>query len=186
VKPRNFEVSSEVFGLDTERILGALARHGVDYVLVGGLAALAHGSTIATADADVLPSTAPENLERLLDALEELEAMILVGERRLAMEAGQVWEATELNTKGADAIVGAEAWHFTTSAGPLDVVVSVTGVGAFDVVAARSEQRGVFDVRIQVAAIEDLIASKEATGRPKDEAILRELREIREGADGPT
>jgi hypothetical protein len=183
VKSRTFEVSNEVAGLDTERILGVLARHGVDYVLIGGLAALAHGSTIATADADVLPRQDLANLECLLDALEELEARILVSER-VAMEAGEVLKVSELKSKGAGAIPAADAWHFTTSAGPIDVVASATGVGAFDVIVANAEERGVFSVRIRIAAIDDLIASKEAMRRPKDEAILRELREIREGAEG--
>lgn len=182
MKPRSFASSSEIFGLDTERVLVALARHGVDYVLVGGLAALAHGSTIATADVDVLPRTDLDNLEHLLDALEELDARILVSDKRQAMEAGETWEVIELNTQGAMAITTADAWHFTTSAGPIDVVVSVTGVGRFDAHIGRADERAVFGLRIRVASIDDLVASKEATQRPKDEAILRELRELRGNA----
>ncbi len=110
-----------------------LASHCVDYVLVAGLAALAHGSTIATADADVVPRVDAANLERLLDAIEELNAAILIGERRKVMEFGDhPWEAIELNERGADAFASADAWHFTTDGGPIDVVVRVTGVGPYE------------------------------------------------------
>ncbi len=109
---RRFDVSSEVHALDTERIIRVLGAHDVEYVLVGGLAALAQGSTIATADADVLPQLDTANLERLLDALEELRAALLVGEKRQAMEAGDPWEAMELNGRGADALMDADAWHY--------------------------------------------------------------------------
>jgi hypothetical protein len=179
VKPRRFGVSKDVHGLDTERILRALSSHEVEYVLVGGLAALAYGSTIATADADLLPRPAAANLDRLLDALEDLGAEILLSEQRLAMEAGEPWEVVDLNEKGASALASAEAWHFTTSAGPIDVVVTVTGVGPYEAHLGATEERVVFGLRILVAGLDDLIASKEATMRPKDEAILRELRELR-------
>ncbi len=180
MKRRQFGFSSDIHALETERILRVLASHLVQYVLVGGLAALAHGSTISTADADVVPRLDTENLERLLDALEELGAVILVGERRMGVDAGDPWEVTELNTKGAVALRSADAWHFTTDAGPIDVVVTVTGVGTYDVHAARAQPRTVFGLRIQVADLDQLIASKEATARPKDAAILKELQELRD------
>lgn len=178
MKAREFGAASDVFGLDTERILRTFASHEVDYVLVGGLAAIAHGSTIATADADLVPRPDPQNLERLLDALEELEAKVLVSEQRMAMEAGEPWEVVELR-KGAQALSSAQTWHFTTSAGPIDVVMTATGVGPYDAHIDAARPREAFGVRILVAGIDDLIASKEALERPKDEATLRELRELR-------
>lgn len=93
---RRFVASSETHALDTERIVRALAARRVDYILVGGLAALAHGSTIATADADVLPRLDIANLERLLDALEDLDAGLLIGERRRAAEGFVIGLAEEL------------------------------------------------------------------------------------------
>lgn len=55
--------------LDAQRILEELARHGVDFVLVGGLAAQTHGNTRMTNDVDVIPGPNPENLSRLAEAL---------------------------------------------------------------------------------------------------------------------
>ncbi len=180
MRGRRFGSSGEIHALDTERIVRALAARNVDYVLIGGLAALAHGSTLATADADVLPRPDVANLERLLDALEDLDAAVLIGELRRATEAGEPWEVEELAAKGADALIEADAWHFTTAAGPIDVVVRVTGVGPYEAHAEAIEEREAFGARVLVASLDDLIASKAATHRPKDEAILRELRELRE------
>lgn len=58
--------------------------------------------------------------------------------------------------------------------------MTVTGVGAYDIHVARAETRTVFGLRIQVAGLDQLIASKEATSRPKDVAILKELQELRD------
>ncbi len=68
----------------------------------------------------------------------------------------------------------------TTDAGPVDVVVRVTGVGSYDAHVSGAENREVFGIEIRVASLVDLIASKEATRRPRDEAILRELRDLRD------
>lgn len=175
---REFGVSSEITGLDIERILRTFADQKVDYVLIGGLAALAHGSTLATADADVVPRPDADNLERLLDSLEALDAKILVNERRLAMEAGETWEVTELRA-GAPGLASAEAWHFTTSAGPIDVVMTASGVGTYEAHLNAVEERQAFGVKVAVAGLGDLIASKEALGRPKDQAVIDELLELR-------
>lgn len=174
---RHFEASHEIAGLDTERILRTLAGHGVDYILVGGLAAIAYGSTLATADADLVPDPDPANLERLLDALESLDAKVLVSEQRLAMESAEPWEVTEL-AKGGAALSGADAWHFTTAAGPIDVVMTATGVGPYDAHLGGVVEREAFGIVIRIAGLNDLIGSKEALHRPKDEAVVRELREL--------
>ena len=62
--------------LDPERLFAVLARHAVDYVLIGGLAAVLHGSALVTNDADICPNRDPENLARLADALRELDARV--------------------------------------------------------------------------------------------------------------
>ena len=176
---RQFDVSNEIAGLDTERILRTLAGYRVDYVLVGGLATIAHGSTLATADADIVPDPDSENLDRLLDALVALDAKVLVSEQRLAMEADEPWEVEALR-RGAEGLTSAQAWHFTTVAGPVDVVMEATGVGPYEAHLGAAEDREVFGVVITVAGLADLIASKKALGRPKDEAILRELLDLGE------
>ena len=63
--------------LDAEGILRALAQHGVEYVIIGGLAVQTHGHVRTTVDIDVLPRPGPSNMARLADALNALEARIL-------------------------------------------------------------------------------------------------------------
>jgi hypothetical protein len=62
--------------LQAEEIFACLDRRAVRYVLIGGLAAVLHGSPLTTADVDVCPEESPDNLERLAAALRELDAKI--------------------------------------------------------------------------------------------------------------
>src|SRR5690242_14617928 len=81
--------------LDAERILAVLARNGVDYVIVGGIAAQAHGHVRTTFDIDVFPRPEPDNLRRLANALNELEARTLnEGSEGLAIDAAMLPRAT--------------------------------------------------------------------------------------------
>ena len=63
---------------DPRAIFDALDRHGVRYVLIGGMAAILHGASHVTTDVDVVPQDARENLERLSEVLKELHARIRV------------------------------------------------------------------------------------------------------------
>lgn len=175
-----FSWSSALAPLDTERIIASLHGWGVEYVLVGGVAALVHGSTHLTADADMVPRPSSENLSMLMRALRELDAEIYVPAERLRMEAGEPWEIAELR-RGPDGLLSAEAWHFTTPAGPIDVVMDAAAVGGYDAHLANVERHTLFQVEVLVAGIDDLIATKEHLGRDKDLAVLAELREIRDG-----
>lgn len=171
----DFGYSAEVTALDTERILRTLAEYDVEYVLIGGLAGIVRGSTLSTADADVVPSLEDENLHRLVAALKALDAKVLIQERRAAMESAEPWEVGELR-RGADGLRDGEAWHFVTAAGPVDVVMTAAGVGPYEAHLAKATPFDVFGVQVQVAGIADLIRSKESLDRPKDQAMLRELR----------
>jgi uncharacterized protein (DUF1330 family) len=66
--------------LDRAALLASLERHGVRFVLVGGLAAQAHGAARATKDADICPEWSTENLARLAASLTELGARLKIGE----------------------------------------------------------------------------------------------------------
>lgn len=170
---REFGATSDLLPLDSERVLTTLAAHRVDYLLIGGLAALAHGSTMATADADVLPQLTDPNLERLLDALEALNAKLLVAPGRLDMEAGEIWEVTELR-RGASGLRSADAWHFSTAAGPVDVVLNAAGVGTY-ADHGPPVVRQAFAIQVMVANLQDLLTSKRSLDRPKDREVIREL-----------
>ena len=62
--------------LQPDELFACLDRHGVRYVLIGGLAAVLHGSPLPTLDGDIRPARTPDNLGRLAAALEEMDARI--------------------------------------------------------------------------------------------------------------
>ncbi|MEY2419590.1 MAG: hypothetical protein QOG90_2270 [Actinomycetota bacterium] len=161
--------------LDTERVLRALDVARVDYVLIGGVACIAHGAEQLTFDTDILPSLDPDNLDRLLGALESLGAGIFVDDARLAMEAGELWETISLRGGGAG-LGDAEAWHFSTDAGLVDVVMRAAGVGDFDAHVDNARQFEVFGLSVKVAGLDELVRSKETLGRAKDLPVLEQLR----------
>jgi len=173
-----FSARSELRPLDSERILRTLGDHGVAYVLIGGIACLMHGASRVTVDADVVAATDQRNLRCLFDALRDLGAAVLVSEQRRAMEDGDPWEIDHLR-RGPAAMPEAEAWHFTTEAGPLDVVFAAAGVGGYEDHLDRAETFEVFGIEILVAGLDDLITSKETLLRDKDSSILTELRALR-------
>jgi len=165
--------------LDTERILRALGDAGVRYVLIGGVASIVHGAEQTTYDADLLPALDSENLGRLLEVLASLRAGVLVDESRLAMEAGELWETAVLRS-GPDGLLSAEAWHFSTDAGLVDVVMSAAGVGGFDAHIPNARTLKLFGMTVAVAGIEVLVRSKEFLGRAKDLPVVEQLRRIQE------
>ena len=112
--------SEETSGaFDPDRILTVLDRNGVDYVLVGGVAARAHGASRSTADIDCVPDTDPANLDRLAAALKELGARLRV--------AGMSDEEARRLPVRLDALTlagfGSSTWM--TDAGPLDLLVEL-------------------------------------------------------------
>ncbi len=173
-----FAARSELRPLDTERILRALDDHGVDFVLIGGIACLMHGASRVTVDADVVAASTQRNLGQLFAALEDLGAAVLVSVRRREMEDGEPWEVEHLR-RGPEAMAEVDAWHFTTDAGPLDVVFAAAGVGSYEDHLDHAEPFEVFGIRVLVAGLDDLISSKETLMRGKDISILSELRALR-------
>jgi hypothetical protein len=174
-----FPARSESLPLDTERILRALDEAGVEYILIGGVACVIHGVEQTTYDTDLLPSLDPDNLERLIAALEGLDAGVLVDAQRMRLEAGDLWE-TESLRRGGQGLHDAEAWHFTTAAGLVDVVMRAAGVGTFDDHRANAKDIEVFGIRVRLASVDDLLQSKEFLGRPKDMPAVDQLRQIRD------
>lgn len=154
---------------DPLSIIRALAEHRVRYVLVGGVAARLHGSPTLTEDVDVTPERSADNLRRLAAALAELRARLSVPgvERGLAIPLDQHTFSSPVMT-------------FTTVAGHVDVVLEPSGVGGFERLRTRAIDFEVFGIRMQVAALDDIIASKTASGRPKDRAQLPVLHELAE------
>lgn len=156
---------------EPDLLLGTLERHGVRYVVIGGLAAELHGSPYATDDVDVTPSRDRENLTRLIEALQELDAKIRVpeGEPRPEM----IWEP--------DFIERFQNLALTTRHGNLDVCLSPDGTRGYADLERQATKEAVSDtLQVSVASLADVIRSKDAAGRQKDRLHLPVLRELLE------
>ncbi len=143
---------------DPERLLRALAAHEVEFCVIGAMAAWLQGSPTVTLDLDVMPRQDLDNADRLAAALNELSARNRGGER--------------VQLGGGD-FVGWETHQFDTEAGPIDVVPRAAGIGGYDEVASIPLSLG--DLSVRAITLDEVIASKESLGRPKDLAALPAL-----------
>jgi hypothetical protein len=154
--------------LDLARLLEVLDRHKVAYVLIGGLAAVYHGSPFPTEDADITPQTERANLESLAAALVELHARI----RTDSEPAGLPF------TCDPDSLAASETLNLTTTAGDLDLTFEPAGTAGYDDLRRDATRTDLYGVTVQIASLADVIRSKQAANRPKDQRVLPTLREI--------
>lgn len=153
---------------DPERIVTALARHGVRYVLVGALAARLHGFPRLTADADITPSRDAENLGRLAAALRELGARVYTE---------SVPEGLPFDISG-HALARAAVWNLVTSGGRLDVMFEPAGTKGYEDLGRNAVRFDVFGVQVRAAGLRDIVRSKKAADRPQDRQDVPVLREM--------
>ncbi|HEX6576077.1 MAG TPA: hypothetical protein VF042_14005 [Gemmatimonadaceae bacterium] len=144
-------------------ILGGLNDRDIKFVVVGGLAATAHGSRRVADDVDICYDVGAANVERLVDLLSMWNAYPRGIEKglRFVMDARQ-FRITPLMT-------------LTTDEGFIHVLDKVPGVGSYDDCRRRSMQVEAFDIRFRVLDLRALIDAKRATGRSKDIDLLPEL-----------
>ena len=150
-------------------LLGVLVEHGVDFILIGGLAATVHGSPYATVDVDIVPRLERANLGRLSDALRALGARVYVSTN----------ETLRFEHDGAS-ISDAAVWNLATVFGGLDITYVPAGTSGYADLAKRAQANDVGGVVVRVAALEDIIRSKEAADREKDRVVLPALRRLLE------
>jgi hypothetical protein len=142
------------------RILEILEAHGVEYVVVGGVAAVLQGAPVTTFDIDTLVKVDTENAERVLRALHDLDA--------------RYREHDSLRPTAADVAAGGHLLLLTNS-GPLDVLGFIGGGKRYEDVANRADTVRVGSLSIRVLTLEMLVDEKKALGRDKDLAALRLL-----------
>jgi len=148
--------------LQPQELLEVLARHRVDYVLIGGLAATLHGSSALTNDADICPDPSPENLERLAAVLRELDARV----------------RSDADPEGVPFPVDGEflrqmrVVNLTTRFGDFDIAFQPDGNHGYDDLAGNATEIAIDGTIVRVASLTDIIRSKEAANRPKDRATL--------------
>ncbi|HSH60548.1 MAG TPA: hypothetical protein VK988_13110 [Acidimicrobiales bacterium] len=172
--------------LDVARILDALERHHVQFLVVGGTAAAAYGAVRPTDDFDCLPERSEDNLGRLSAAMRELNA-------RLRVEGLTDVEAQQLPTHiDAVSLGQMELSTWRTDAGPFDVLADLPNRDGqhlrYEDLLPRAVTIALHDLHVRVAALDDLISSKEWADRPKDHEALPELHALhtRHGQDQGT
>jgi hypothetical protein len=144
-------------------MLQGLAEGGVRFVVVGGVAATAHGSTHVTNDLDICYDTADANVRSLAGLLAAWHAY------PRGVEPGLTF-IMDARTLRASPIL-----TLTTDHGDLDVLDRVEGVGSYADVRAASEPIDLPPIRFLALGLPALVAAKRATRRPKDLAQLPEL-----------
>jgi hypothetical protein len=154
--------------LDPKSIFEALERHRVRYVVIGGLAATFHGSPLVTNDVDITPERTRDNLERLSAALKDLDAR---------MRTDAVPEGLAFDHNG-ESLAAADTWNLTTSAGDVDITFVPAGTGGYSDLRVEAIDLDVLGLTIPVAALADVVRSKEAAGREKDARTLPTLRRM--------
>ena len=159
---------AEAPAFDPERLIRALARHRVGYILVGALAARIHGFPRLTADADITPARNADNLDRLAAALRELEAHVFTE----AVPTGLAFDCSSRT------LANAETWNLVTAAGRLDVLFQPSGTAGYEDLQRSAVRIHAFGVELRVACLADIMRSKEASARPQDRhdvAIMRAM-----------
>lgn len=153
---------------DPRAIFDVLERHGIRYVVIGGVAAILHGAAHVTTDVDVVPQDARDNLERLSDALNEIHARIRVS----GEPDGVPFDHS------AEALARVRIWNLQTDIGDLDVTFEPSGTHGYDDLKRDAIVMRLRSGNVPVASLADVIRSKEAADRTRDRAVLPGLRAL--------
>ncbi len=157
-------------GFDPLEVFRVLDGHEVRYVVIGGVGARLLGSPTVTRDTDICYERSPGNLERLSEALEDLDVRL----RGLEDDVPFILDAQTL--------AAGDHFTFTSRAGDVDVLGTPAGVTGFDELDRRAVAFDLGDVTVRVASIDDLIRMKRAAGRPKDLIEVEVLAAVRNEA----
>jgi hypothetical protein len=152
--------------MQPEAIFRSLASEDVEYVLVGGLAATAHGASIITVDTDICYRQTPENCERLARALAAVGAEIYPP------------RPVEIPITG-ELLLTHRIVHLRTRAGRLDVMATIPGLGGYEDLVTEAVTISVGDLPVPLLSLDQLIRAKSALDQPKDREHLDQLLAIR-------
>jgi predicted nucleotidyltransferase len=158
---------------DFKALLRALADGGVEFILVGGVAATVHGSTRLTVDVDAVYRRTPQNIDRLVLALTPYHPYLRGAPPGLPFR----WDAPTI-TRGLN-------FTLTTDVGDIDLLGEITGGGGYDRLIAATLSIRLFGIECRCLTLDKLIEVKRAAGRPKDFEAIAELEAIREERKDP-
>lgn len=156
---------------DPLRTLEILSRHGVRFVVVGGFAAMAQGSPLASFDLDICYARDAANLDRLADAIAEVDAY------------PRGWPPGLPFTRDRTLLENQRLLNLETTAGDLDLLAEPAGVNGYDELMRGAVKRHVEGREVWFASVPDLIRMKRAAGRAKDQLGLLHLTALQEEID---
>jgi hypothetical protein len=148
--------------LELDRLLEILDRHGVDFVIVGGIAGNAHGSALATFDLDIAYARDEANLRRVAAALREVQVTLRGAPADLSF---QLDEQTLFN--GAN-------FTFDSELGSFDILGAIEGIRDYESLRADAVLVTIGGVVVRIASIDHLISMKRKANRPKDRVAVEE------------
>ena len=152
---------------DYRALLGALGEHQVDFVIVGAVALVLHGSPRVTRDLDISYSRKLENLRRLSAALHDFKPRLRGAPDGLPFVLDEATLHAGLN------------FTLTTTAGDLDLMGELLGVGGYEITHRLSVPMTIHGRSVAVLGLDGLERAKRAAGRLKDLADIAEIIEIR-------
>jgi hypothetical protein len=153
---------------DFETLLTELTRHKVEFIVIGGAAAIAHGSARLTQDLDIVYKRSPANLERLVTALSPYRPYLRGAPDGLPFTFDRGTLARGLN------------FTFRTTVGDIDTLAEMAGGGSYEDLLPDTFEIEMFGVRCHCLNLRQLIRAKRAAGRTRDLEALAELEAIEE------
>jgi hypothetical protein len=162
---------SEHPAFSASNLLGALLEGGVEFVVIGGLAAQAQGSPLITEDLDICFDLDRANLERLAAVLGQLAAV------RRGLPEGI------LAPLDARALRAGDVFTLRTMFGDLDLLARPDPGLDYGQLRSRAARFSFGEMTVWIADLEDVIAMKRAAGRPKDLLAIEHLGALREEID---
>ena len=152
---------------DFEGVLRRLVESNVRFVLIGGLAMIAHGAANLTTDIDCLYARNLSNIENVVRALRTVHPKLRTPHEPISMP----WDA--------DFFKNVLNVTLSTDLGPVDLLAEAPGIDGFEELWTRSEEMLLFGLSVRVASIDDLLKMKLATGRPKDKEHALQLQALK-------
>jgi hypothetical protein len=154
-----------------ELLLERLIKHSVNFVIVGGFAAVAYGVTLVTQDIDVCCDFSADNLLRLQEAIEDLNPVHRMTPKRLHLQLT------------AEKCKGLKNLYLSTDKGQLDCLGEVKGLGDYEAVLRKSEEIELDIGTCRILTIQALIDAKKAMDRPRDRETVLQLTAIQGKAE---
>ncbi len=153
---------------DFANLLDRLVNHGVDFVIVGGVAGVVHGCTYVTQDIDICCDFSPSNLLALQRAVSDLNPV-----HRMTPQKKKL----ELTEQGCAQL---KNLYLDTREGQLDCLSFLDGLGDYSQAKQESEVIEVEGTKMRVLSLDALVRTKRAMNRPRDKEAVSQLEAIKE------